>query len=33
MLGLRGLLLPGFQRIGHPPRCWVWLQQRLDSSV
>jgi hypothetical protein len=23
MLGLRGLLLPGFQRIGRPPRCWV----------
>src|SRR5262249_60975872 len=32
-LGPRGLLLPGFQRIGRPPRCWIWLQQRLDSSV
>ena len=20
---LRGLLLPGFQRIGLPPRCWI----------
>jgi hypothetical protein len=33
MLGLRGLLLPGFQRIGRPPRCRIYLQQRLDSSV
>jgi hypothetical protein len=32
-LGPRGLLLPGFQRIGCPPRCWIYLQQRLDSSV
>ena len=23
MLGHRGLLLPGFQRIGLPPRCWI----------
>ena len=23
MLGLRGLLLPGFQRVGRPPRCWI----------
>jgi len=22
-LSNRGLLLPGFQRIGHPPRCWI----------
>ena len=32
-LGPRGLLLPGFQRIGRPPRCRIYLQQRLDSSV
>jgi hypothetical protein len=29
--GQRGLLLPGFQRVGRPSRCWIWLQQRLDS--
>jgi len=25
MLGLRGLLLPGFQRIGRPPRCRIYI--------
>src|SRR5689334_13327609 len=27
----RGLLRPGFQRLGLNPRCWIWLQQWLDS--
>jgi len=31
--GHRGLLLPGFRRVGHPSRGWVWLRQWLDSSV
>jgi len=31
--GHRRLLLPGFHRVGHPSRCRIWLQQRLDSSV
>jgi len=31
--GQRRLLRPGFQRLGRPPRCWVLLQQWLDSSV
>src|SRR3974377_1608266 len=31
-LGPRELLLPGFQRIGCPPRCWILLQHRLGSS-
>src|ERR1700732_2628495 len=26
----RGLLLPGFRRIGLPPRRWICLQQWLD---
>lgn len=31
--GHRGLLLPGFQRLGLPRRCRVSLRQPLDSSV
>src|SRR6266700_2278098 len=29
-IGPRGLLLPGFQQVGLPSRCWISLQQRLD---
>jgi hypothetical protein len=29
----RGLLHPGFQRVGHPSHCWISLRQSLDSSV
>src|SRR6266699_7300397 len=29
-VGPRELLLPGFQQVGLPSRCWISLQQRLD---
>ena len=29
----QGLLLPGFQQLGRLPRCWISLQQCLNSSV